>query len=62
MWIDHNHNNNQVRGLLCGKCNFLIGLAQEDKNILTKAIKYLEKFNTIDNVIILGDTLNVREK
>jgi hypothetical protein len=40
--VDHNHDNDQVRGLLCSKCNFLIGLAQENTSVLHEAIRYLE--------------------
>ena len=39
--IDHNHENNQVRGLLCGKCNRAIGLLNDDISLFTKAITYL---------------------
>jgi len=41
--IDHNHETGEVRGLLCSQCNMFIGLAKEDKNILSRAIKYLEE-------------------
>lgn len=40
--IDHNHNTNVVRKLLCKKCNLAIGLAKEDVKVLENMIKYLE--------------------
>ena len=44
--IDHNHNTNKIRGLLCGKCNKALGLLKID-NLgilnLQLAIRYLEK-------------------
>ncbi len=40
--VDHNHKTGEVRKLLCNKCNFVIGLVNEDKSILLKCIKYLE--------------------
>lgn len=43
--IDHNHTTNQVRGLLCSHCNFLIGNARENQSILQNAILYLEKYS-----------------
>lgn len=43
--IDHNHNTGKVRGLLCQKCNTMIGFFNEDINILKNAIKYLEEYN-----------------
>ena len=45
MAIDHDHKTGKIRGLLCGQCNFLIGNAYEDINILKNAIKYLQKSN-----------------
>ena len=40
--VDHCHKTNKIRGLLCDKCNYMIGLANDDINILKSAIKYLE--------------------
>jgi len=42
--VDHNHETGAVRGLLCQKCNTLIGLADDNVEILRKAILYLEKY------------------
>lgn len=39
--VDHDHNTNIVRGLLCNRCNLMIGLAKDDTTILKNAIKYL---------------------
>ena len=41
-YVDHNHITNEVRGLLCNKCNTMLGLALENKKILENAIKYLD--------------------
>lgn len=40
--VDHNHNTNNIRGLLCNTCNRALGLFKEDKNNLQNAIKYLQ--------------------
>ncbi len=40
--VDHNHNGGEVRGLLCYKCNLLLGLCNEDLTLLQKAVIYLE--------------------
>lgn len=39
--VDHCHRNGHVRALLCGKCNTLIGLADEDPRILMQAMRYI---------------------
>lgn len=40
--IDHCHKTGKIRGLLCVKCNALLGLAGDSKETLNNAIKYLE--------------------
>lgn len=40
--LDHNHDTNSPRGILCGDCNRALGLFRENKNFLANAIKYLE--------------------
>lgn len=42
-FIDHNHTTGYVRELLCPKCNLLIGLSNDNIEILNKAILYLIK-------------------
>lgn len=43
--IDHNHTTGVARGLLCGNCNSMIGLAKEDPETLRAAARYVEWFN-----------------
>lgn len=43
--IDHDHNSHVVRGLLCSKCNWALGLFYDDIVRLQKAIDYLVKNN-----------------
>lgn len=40
---DHCHTTGRVRGLLCGKCNTMIGLANEDPAVLLTAVEYLKE-------------------
>lgn len=41
LYVDHNHKNKIVRGLLCNKCNFAIGLLNESKILFNNALNYL---------------------
>ncbi len=41
--IDHCHSTGKIRGLLCHKCNILIGVASDSIDILHLAIIYLEE-------------------
>jgi glycyl-tRNA synthetase (class II) len=41
--IDHNHKTGEVRGLLCDRCNKVIGLLNEDINIMRSMIEYINK-------------------
>jgi len=47
--IDHNHNTNQVRSLLCDNCNTGIGMLKENIEIMKSAIEYLKYHNTKTN-------------
>lgn len=41
--IDHNHDTNQVRGLLCNSCNLTIGYMKENELIIWNLLDYLKK-------------------
>lgn len=43
--VDHNHTTGKIRGLLCNKCNFIIGCSNENIEILKNSIKYIKKWN-----------------
>jgi protein-arginine kinase activator protein McsA len=43
--IDHNHETGKTRNLLCHSCNTALGGFRDSPEILTNAIKYLEKHN-----------------
>jgi hypothetical protein len=42
-YIDHSHKTGKIRGLLCGKCNFAIGMLKESESIMKNAIKWIEE-------------------
>ena len=46
LFVDHDHKSNRVRQLLCQRCNFLIGLASENAEILGRAISYLKRHSS----------------
>jgi hypothetical protein len=41
--VDHNHETGDVRGILCSKCNLVLGHARESTEILYQAIVYLSE-------------------
>ena len=47
--IDHNHETGQFRGILCLKCNSMLGMAQDSQDILEKASAYLQKRGSYHN-------------
>ena len=43
LFVDHDHDTGEVRGLLCHHCNSGLGMAKDNVEILKNMIKYLEK-------------------
>lgn len=41
--IDHNHKTNNIRGVICDRCNYLLGAAEDNPEILKKCIDYLNQ-------------------
>lgn len=46
--LDHNHSTGKIRQILCNNCNSLIGYAQENVEVLTSAIDYLNKHRSLN--------------
>lgn len=40
--VEHDHKTGKVRGLTCNKCNSILGMCDDDPDILRRAIEYLE--------------------
>lgn len=45
LFVDHCHATNKIRGLLCQKCNFALGLFEDNLSSLSNAIEYLKAVN-----------------
>lgn len=41
--VDHDHATGQVRGLLCNRCNLLLGMVQDIPALLMQAVNYLTR-------------------
>jgi Recombination endonuclease VII len=41
--VDHDHETNQIRGLLCSNCNTALGLLKEDEEIIWNMLEYLKR-------------------
>ena len=41
--VDHNHETNKIRGLLCDNCNVGLGNFKDSTTLLSVAIEYLER-------------------
>lgn len=46
--VDHNHNTDVVRGLLCSKYNTMLGFANDSSEVLLRASAYLEASKQFD--------------
>ncbi len=45
--VDHDHRTGAIRGLLCRRCNVMIGLSDDNVDLLQSAIIYLNKYGDL---------------
>jgi len=43
--VDHNHKTGEVRKLLCGECNLLVGQIEKNINIIDDVFNYLKDYD-----------------
>ena len=46
--VDHDHVTSVVRGLLCSRCNWLLGFVRDNKNLLKSGYEYLNKMSATE--------------
>lgn len=52
--VDHCHNTSQMRGILCCRCNWSLGVLEENPEILKSMITYIKKYNN-------GNSRNIKD-
>jgi hypothetical protein len=50
-YIDHNHVNGNVRGILCPRCNSTLELFEQSKHLIEPSFNYLKKYGYNGGVI-----------
>ncbi len=48
--IDHNHITNEVRGLLCNRCNRVLGMTNENPKVLQSMVDYLCQYSADSSI------------
>ena len=43
--VDHNHTTEQIRGLLCGRCNRVLGSIEESEPLALALVSYLKQWS-----------------
>ena len=43
--VDHCHKTQKVRGILCNRCNSVLGLCKDDIQLLSSLVRYLRKWH-----------------
>ena len=54
LYVDHSHETNLVRGLLCNNCNRGIGYLRDNKNCVRRAFEYLNAYPFLRKIPKVG--------
>lgn len=57
MHVDHCHETDRIRALLCGSCNMMLGVAKDDPAILRAAADYLERHKATPSLRLVTGTM-----
>lgn len=52
-FVDHNHETNEVRALLCKGCNSALGMFRDRPDLMREAAEYIEHFNLTGGIPIV---------
>lgn len=42
--VDHNHETGEIRGLLCDRCNLVLGKVKDNPDLLAEMVAYLKSY------------------
>lgn len=52
--VDHNHRTEEIRDLLCSRCNHMIGMAKENPEVLRIAADYIEHHADLEELYFIA--------
>ncbi len=53
--VDHDHSTNEIRGILCFRCNNALADFQDDQQLLAKAAAYLDRQDHQEEIQLIRD-------